>query len=114
MMAKAIQETDRDVAGKLNWQPAIYSALYVYRVTPHYATGVSPAYLLYGENVALPFQHAHAPRDQVTHKKLINDRLECIREAIPGLHGSHHNFACTKEGRKVLVRPTRYAVDLLF
>jgi hypothetical protein len=115
MMAKAIQETDRDAIGKLNWQPAIYSALYVYRATPHYATGVSPAYLLYGENVALPFQHTHqqpdAPRDQVTHKKLINDRLEYIREAIPGLRGLHHKFARTKEGRKVLVRPTRYAVD---
>jgi transposase InsO family protein len=115
MLAKAIQESDRDTQGKLNWQPAMYSALYVYRVTPHYATGVSPAYLLYGENVALPFQHNHqqpdAPRDQVTHKKLINERLDYIRDAIPGLRGSHHKFARTKEGRKILVRPTRYSVD---
>jgi hypothetical protein len=84
-------------------------------VTPHYATGVSPAYLLYGENVSLPFQHNHqqpdAPRDQVTYKKLINERLDYIREAIPGLRGAHHKFARTKEGRKILVRPTKYSVD---
>jgi transposase InsO family protein len=115
MMSKAVEDTDRDDSdGTVNWQPAIYTALYVYRSSPHHATGVSPAYLLYGENVALPFLHKHqapaTPRDQVTHKNQLAERLAYIREAIPGLRGSHHQFARTKEGRKVLVRPARYAV----
>jgi transposase InsO family protein len=115
MMVKAVEDTDRDEAnGTVNWQPAIYTALYVYRASPHHATGVSPAYLLYGENISLPFLHAHQPpnnpRDQVTHKQQMLDRLAYIREAIPGLRGAHHQFARSKEGRKVLVRPTKYSV----
>ena len=115
MMIKSVQDTDRDEkTGVVNWQPAIYSALYVYRSSPHHATGVSPAYLVYGENIALPFLHSHqpppTPRDQVSHKKQILDRLAYLREAIPGLRGAHHQFARTKEGRKVLVRPAKYNV----
>ena len=115
MMVRSVQDTDRDEeTGVVNWQPAIYSALYVYRSSPHHATGVSPAYLVYGENIALPFLHSHqpppTPRDQVTHKKQISDRLAYLREAIPGLRGAHHRFARTREGRKVLVRPTKYNV----
>src|SRR5208282_2131104 len=115
MMIKSVQDTDRDEENDMiNWQPAIYTALYVYRSSPHHATGVSPAYLVYGENIALPFLHSHqsppTPRDQVTHKKQILDRLAYLREAIPGLRGAHHQFARTREGRKVLVRPTKYNV----
>ena len=115
MMVRSVQDTDRDEeTGVVNWQPAIYTALYVYRSTPHHATGVSPAYLVYGENIALPFLHSHqpppAPRDQVSHKKQIHDRLAYLREAIPGLRGAHHQFARTKEGRKVLIRPAKYNV----
>ena len=114
MMVRAVQDTDRDEeSGVVNWQPAIYTALYVYRASPHHATGVSPAFLVYGENIALPFMHSHeppaAPRDQVTHKKQIQERLSYLREAIPGLRGAHHQFARTKEGRKVLVRPAKYS-----
>ena len=115
MMVRSIQDTDRDEeTGVVNWQPAIYSALYVYRSSPHHSTGVSPAYLLDGENIALPFLHSHqpppAPKDQVSHKKQIYDRLPYLREAIPGLRGAHHQFARIREGRKVLVRPTKYNV----
>ena len=116
MMIRSVQDTDRDEeTGVVNWQPAIYTALYVYRSTPHHATGVSPAYLVYGENISLPFLHSHqpppTPRDQVSHKKQIHDRLAYLREAIPGLRGAHHRFARTKEGRKVLVRPIKYNVS---
>ena len=115
MMVKAVEDTDRDeVTGRVNWQPAIYTALYVYRASPHNVTGVSPAYLLYGENISLPFLHIHqppaTPNNQISHKEQVLERLAYIREAIPGLRGSHHRFARTKEGRKVLVRPTRFAV----
>jgi len=103
MMIKAVEDMDRK-DGKVNCQPAIYMALYVYRASPHHATGVSPAYLLYGENISLPFLHSHqppaAPRDQIMHKQQILDRLAYIRETIPGLRGSHHRFACTKERSK--------------
>src|SRR5208282_79214 len=33
-----------------------------------------------------------------------------LQETIPGLRGAHHQFARTKEGRKVLVRPAKYNV----
>ena len=114
MMVKAVEDTDHDDTGHVNWQPAIYTALYVYRASPHNATGVSPAYLLYGENISLPFLHTHqppaAPQNQVSHKEQVLEHLAYIREAIPGLRGSHHQFARTKEGRKVLVRPTRFSM----
>ena len=80
MIIKSVQDTDWDeVTGVVNWQPAIYSALYIYRSSPYHATGVSPAYLVYGENIALPFLHSHqpppTPRDQVTYKRQIHEWL---------------------------------------
>ena len=44
------------------------------------------------------------------HKQQILDRLAYICEAIPGLRGSHHHFARTKESRKVLVRRSKFIV----
>jgi hypothetical protein len=116
MMTKVVEDMDRDEAtGNINWQPAIYTALYVYRASPHHATGVSPAYLLYGKNISLPFLYTHqqpdTSRDQVTHKKQIQERLEYTKERIPGVRRAHHKFARIEEVRKILIRPIKYSVD---
>lgn len=89
MMNKAVEDTERDEAmGTINWQPAIYTSFFIYRAS-HHATGVSPAYLLYGENISLPFLYTHqqsdTPRDQVTHKKHIQEHLEYIKGGDSGL-----------------------------
>jgi hypothetical protein len=116
IMIKAVQETDRSdyqEHGVVNWTPAIYSALYIYRASTHHATGVSPSYLVYGENAPLPFQCQFTPQpptNQVTHKDMIADRLSTLYEVIPGLRASHNQFATTREGRKVLVRPAKYTI----
>jgi hypothetical protein len=44
------------------------------------------------------------------HKQQVLERLTYLREAIPGLRGAHHQFAQSKEGRKVLVRPAKYNI----
>ena len=59
MIVKAIEDIDCDDIGHGNWQPAIYIALYVYRTSPHNATGVSSAYLLYRENILLLVLYSH-------------------------------------------------------
>ena len=97
MIVKAVEYTDRVDTGHVNWQPVIYTALYVYCTSPHNATGVSPAYLLYGEKISLPFLHTHQPpadpHNQISHKEQVLERLAYIREVIPSLRRSHHQFA---------------------
>jgi len=113
MMVKSVQDIDRVEDGIVDWLPVIHSVLYVYRTSPHHATGVSPAYLLYGLDLDLPFkfeQQPQSPRDQVTHKELVLHRLQYLRNVIPGLRSSHYKFAISKEGRKVLIRPERYQI----
>jgi hypothetical protein len=116
-MIKAVQETDRSDYQEhrvVNWTPAIYSALYIYRASTHHATRVSPSYLVYGENAPLPFQYQFTPQpptNQVTHKDMIADRLSTLYKVIPSLRASYNQFATTREGRKVLVRPAKYTIS---
>jgi hypothetical protein len=48
--------------------------------------------------------------NQQMHKEQVLERLSYLREVIPGLRGAHHQFAQSKEGRKVLVRPLKYQI----
>jgi hypothetical protein len=60
------------------------------------------------------YHHNHirppTPANQQLHKEQMLERLSYLREAIPGLRGAHHQFAQSKEGRKVLVRPLKYQI----
>ena len=73
LLAKAVEDIDCDeVTGYVNQQPVIYTALYIYRASLHNVMEASPAYLLYDENILLPFLHIHqlpaTPHNQVSHK----------------------------------------------
>lgn len=113
MLTKSIQDTDREDDGTVNWTPALYSALYVYRSSKHTATGVSPALLIYGQELQLPimFEETTPPVNQIQHKDQITNRLRALRSFIPGLRTSQFRFSVTKEGRKILIRPTKYQVN---
>jgi len=78
---------------------------------------VSPAYLPLGENIRLPFQYCHTPpppRDQLTHKAQIAERLVHFQTIIPRLGSAHYKYAMNKDsGRKVLVRPAKYQIGEL-
>ena len=116
MMTKCMHNIEKHEDGYLNWVPFVYTALYVYRASPHHATGVSPSFLILGENIRLSLHYQHAPpppKDQVTHKQQILNRVEYMRTVIPGLRSSHYQFAVNREGHKVLVRPTKYKVGEL-
>ena len=116
MMVKCVQDVERRDDGIVNWVPAVYTALYVYRASPHHSTGVSPSFLIFGEDIRLPLHFNYKPpppKDQVTHKKQVLERLEFLKTVIPGLRSSHYQFAVNREGRKVLVRPAKYNVGEL-
>jgi hypothetical protein len=114
MLVKSIQDTDRDEDGTVNWTPALYSALYIYRSTKHSATGTSPAMLVFGEELKLPIlfdSDTSTPSNQIQHKEQITNRLRALRSFIPGLRTSQFKFSVTKEGKKILIRPTKYKID---
>jgi hypothetical protein len=113
MFVKSVQDTDREEDGTLNWTPALFSALYIYRSTKHTATGTSPAMLVYGEDLKLPmhYQENPAPSNQIQHKEQITNRLKALRSFVPGLRTSQFKYSVDKEGRKVLIRPTKYQID---
>lgn len=116
MMIKSVQDMNRDEeTGVVNWQSAIYSALYVYQSFSYHVMRVSPTYFIYDENIALSFLHSHQSpfisRDQIIHKKQIHERLVYLRETISGLRGVYYQFAHTKEGRKILIQSVKYNVD---
>jgi hypothetical protein len=113
MLTKSIQDTDREEDGTLNWTPALFSAVYIYRSTKHSATGASPAMLVYGEELSLPilFDSAQSPSNQIQHKEQIANRLTALRAFVPGLRTAQFKYSVDKEGRKVLIRPTQYKVD---
>jgi hypothetical protein len=111
MLVKSIQDIDKE-EGTVNWTPSLYSALYIYRSTKHSATGTSPAMLVYGEELQLPIMFDNTiPTNQIQHRDQITERLKAIRSYIPGLRTSQFRYAVTKEGKKILIRPTKYTVD---
>jgi hypothetical protein len=110
MIVKSVSEVDKD-GDTVNWTPALYSTLYVYRATKHSITKVSPAMLVYGEDLVLPFQYSEKPPvNSIQHKEQILSRLQALRQYIPGLRNSHVRFAETREGKKILIRPMAYKV----
>jgi hypothetical protein len=113
MMVKSVQDMDREEDGTINWTPALFSALFIYRSTKHMATGISPAMLVYSEELKLPilFENTTPPSNQIQHKEQISNRLSNLRSFIPGLRTSQFKYSVDKEGRKTLIRPTKYKVD---
>lgn len=113
MLVKSIQDTDREEDGTVNWTPALYSALYVYRTSKHSETGTSPAMLVYGEELKLPilYEQTGQPKNQIQHKEQISNRLRALRAFVPGLRNSQFRFSVNKEGRKILIRPSKYKVN---
>jgi hypothetical protein len=113
MMVKSIQQIDREADGSVNWTPVFYSAMYIYRATKHSVTGVSPAFLVYGEELKLPlqFDDKTPPANQIQHRDQIAHRLRALRGYIPGLRASLFRYARDTEGRKILIRPQAYKLE---
>ena len=112
MLVKSIRDTNREEDGTVNWTPALFSALYIYRSSTHSATGTSPAMLVYGEELQLPIMFdPETPTNQIQHKKQIANHLRALRSFVPGLRTSQFHFSMNKEGKKILIRPTKYKND---
>ena len=73
----------------VHWSPLLYTVLWVYRATPHSATGMSAALLALGRELRLPMDASHpSPPPSVTdaaHKELILKRLQWVSDTVPGL-----------------------------
>lgn len=112
MLVKLIRETDREEDRAVNWTPALFSALYIYRSSIHSATRASPTMLVYREELQLPIMFdLNTPVNQIQHKEQIANRLQALRSLVPGLRTSQFCFSLTKEGKKILIRPTKYKND---
>ena len=70
--------------------------------------------LVYGEELQLPIMfdnNTPVPTNQIQHRDQITERLKALRALIPGLRTSQFRFSVTREGKKILIRPTKYNVD---
>ena len=85
-----VDEEEEDVVstGGVHWSPLLYTVLWVYRATPHSATGMSPALLALGKELRLPMDRPSdtIPDTDDTHKELVLQRLKWVIDAVPGLH----------------------------
>lgn len=112
MLVKSIQTLDRKDNGTINWTPVFFSTLYIYRSTKHSATGVSPAFLLYGEELKLPLQFdPSSVTNQIQQRDQIAAHLSALRGFILGLRTSRFRYAQDTEGPKILVRPAAYKIN---
>jgi hypothetical protein len=109
-------ETTTDIVP--NWVPILHSVLWAYRSTPHSVTKASPAKLIFGVEIKLPFDSVKEPEPPTDekHKELIATRLRFIKDTLPGLRENkyktrHHDFVPPKEfhvNDKVWLRNTKY------
>lgn len=103
----------------LHWVPLLSTVLWVYRATPHAATGLSPALLAMGKELVLPFDAVEepTPRTDEMHRELIAKRLQWVVDAIPGLQELQNRGRTGKDpdtnpkfslGQKVWKRESKY------
>ena len=80
-----------DTDMKVHWSPLLHTVLFVYRATPHSATGLSPALLALGHELHLPMDVAEGsgevtiPLTDEEHTAIIAKRLRWVTERIDGL-----------------------------
>ena len=74
-----IDEAAVDLNAPVYWSPLVYTVLWVYRASPHNATGLSPALLALGRELVLPMDTSAvgdlAPLTDEEHRALIARRL---------------------------------------
>lgn len=105
-----------------DWRPLLHSVLWSYRTTPHSVTKVSPAKLLYGVELRLPFDKTpnaiEIPSTDDEHRDLVARRLRYMTDNIPGLRRDkdktrnmpHTPPPVYKMGQYVWLRNTKYDV----
>ena len=113
MLMKSVHDTNRKEDGTVNWMPALFSALYIYRLLTHSAIGTSPAMLVYGEELQLPIYYNNSlpPSNQIQYKEQIANRLRALRSFVSSLRTSQFKYSVDKEGWKVLIHPIKYQID---
>ena len=86
-----------DMNASVHWSPLLHTVLWVYRATPHSATGLSPALLALGHELRLPMDVSDGPAPAAVspitdeeHKAIIAKRLRWITERIEGLKELHY------------------------
>ena len=90
-MKKSVDDVAVDANGKAEWSDLVPAVLWAYRTTPHSATKMSPAYLVTGTHVRMPFDKPTKnigipiPTDEVSHHELITQRVRLLTDIIPGL-----------------------------
>ena len=102
----------------VHWSPLLHTVLWVYRASPHNATGLSPALLALGRELKLPVDIT--PDQEVClltdddHKEIIAKRLTWITDRIDGLRELRYgrrDSTCTVQfelGQKVWKREPKY------
>ena len=102
----------------VHWSPLLDTVLWVYRATPHSATGMSPALLAFGCELRMPFDRPPpaVPLTDDEHKAQVLKRVRWVVDAIPGLRelqGPTNNspppeFSRYQLGQRVWKRESRY------
>ncbi|KAF3927492.1 Protease [Arthrobotrys entomopaga] len=73
----------------VHWEPALSTALWAYRATPHKVTGCSPSFLAHGVEQRIPGDVTGKPMEPPTtdeeHKELVAERLRFLSDRLPGL-----------------------------
>ncbi|GAO50941.1 hypothetical protein G7K_5060-t1 [Saitoella complicata NRRL Y-17804] len=86
---KSIEEWDKNPLDKTtSWVPTLYTAVWAYRTVPYHTTKATPACLVHGIELRIPFTvDSHdAIKDvptQKCHRAAIAERLAWIKEGIP-------------------------------
>ncbi|GAO49753.1 hypothetical protein G7K_3895-t1 [Saitoella complicata NRRL Y-17804] len=117
-LKKSILDCDKNDDGTVKWKPAMYVVLWAYRSMPHHATKASPAYLVYGVELRIPVdaptlanQKVVSPAmimGQAQHRTEVAERIEWLREGIPGLRTAAMRYVKDKKGNAVLVHPKSF------
>lgn len=87
-----IDEVPVDPNAAVHWSPLLHTVLWVYRASPHNATGLSPALLALGRELKLPMDVSGgslpdlSPLTDEDHRSVIAKRLTWITERVEGLH----------------------------
>ena len=102
----------------VHWSPLLDTVLWVYRATPHSATGMSPALLAFGCELRMPFDRPppDIPLNDDEHKAQVLKRVHWVVDAIPGLRelqvpdddGPPPVFPRYQLGQQVWKRESRY------
>ena len=113
-----IEEEEVEETRAIYWVPLLQTVLWAYRSTPHTVTGYSPAMLVLGNELQMPFDKLmeveQYPNTAENHTEQILRRIKWLMEGIPGLRqikepGEEVSKVWTFElGQRVWKRESKY------